>query len=140
MNWYVRTLLDCTKDGGDCQRAAYGQHIPSYAALLYATAFEFKSTCQIWDWSCDRDPQFSGAERTCLWELVSLSNHVHPSVSAMTKALLAGVPIEYAGDPIRDLSTASFLDKFIQKKPKVKDVPSCLRLGKLKLNKPRSSK
>lgn len=54
-----------------------------------------------------------------MWELVLLAEHVHPSVSAMTKALLAGVPIDYAGDPIRDMSTSAFLDKFIQKKPKV---------------------
>lgn len=62
---------------------------------------------------------YSGANLTCLWELVLLSQHVHPSVAAMTKALLAGVPIEYSGDPIRDMSTSAFLDKFIQKKPKV---------------------
>lgn len=44
---------------------------------------------------------------------------MHPSVAAMAKALLAGVPIDYAGDPVRDMSTSAFLDKFIQKKPKV---------------------
>lgn len=54
-----------------------------------------------------------------MWELVLLKDHVHPSVAAMTKALLAGVPIDYAGDPVRDMSTSAFLDKFIQKKPKV---------------------
>ena len=66
-----------------------------------------------------RDPKYSGADRSCMWELVMLAEHVHPSVAAMTKALLAGLPIDYAGDPIRDMSTSAFLDKFIQKKPKV---------------------
>ena len=72
-----------------------------------------------------RDPKYSGAERTCMWELVLLAEHVHPSVAAMTKALLAGVPIDYAGDPIRDMSTSAFLDKFIQKKPKVQNLMKC---------------
>ena len=67
-----------------------------------------------------RDPKYSGAEHACIWELALLADHVHPSVAAMAKALLAGVPIDYAGDPVRDMSTSSFLDKFIQKKPKVR--------------------
>lgn len=62
-----------------------------------------------------------------MWELVLLAEHVHPSVAAMTRALLAGVAIEYAGDPMRDMSTSAFLDKFVQKKPKVNPKPSILR-------------
>ena len=54
-----------------------------------------------------------------MWELVLLAEHVHPSVAAMTRTLLAGVAVEYAGDPMRDMSTSAFLDKFVQKKPKV---------------------
>jgi hypothetical protein len=67
-----------------------------------------------------RDPKYSRAERSCVWELVLLAEHVHPSVAAMTKALLAGVSIEYAGDPMRDMSTSAFLDKFVQKKAKAR--------------------
>ena len=54
-----------------------------------------------------------------MWELVLLAEHVHPSVAAMTRTLLAGVAVEYAGDPMRDMSTSAFLDTFVQKKPKV---------------------
>ncbi len=45
--------------------------------------------------------------------------HYHPSVSAWGRTLLAGMPIEYTGDPLKDMSLASFLDKFMLKKPKV---------------------
>ena len=45
--------------------------------------------------------------------------HVHPSVSAMAQTLVTGIPIDYSGDPLQDLSTTSFLDQFIMKKPKV---------------------
>lgn len=69
-------------------------------------------------WKC-RDPLYCRAELTCLWELVLFAGHVHPSVAAMARSLLAGVPTDYMGDPMRDLSTSAFLDKFMQKKPKV---------------------
>ena len=44
---------------------------------------------------------------------------MHPSVAAFAKTLLAGSFIAYAGDPLRDLTLTAFLDKFVQRKPKV---------------------
>ncbi|KAI8109579.1 hypothetical protein M9434_000861 [Picochlorum sp. BPE23] len=72
---------------------------------------------QIYDPS-KRDPKYANAEKSCLWELVPLSKHAHPSVAAMAKTLLAGVPIQYNGDPLKDFVLAEFLDKFISKKSK----------------------
>ncbi|WPT12707.1 Ribosome biogenesis protein NOC1 [Picochlorum sp. SENEW3] len=72
---------------------------------------------QIYDPS-KRDPKYANAEKSCLWELVPLSKHAHPSVAAMAKTLLAGVPIQYNGDPLKDFVLAQFLDKFISKKSK----------------------
>jgi hypothetical protein len=51
--------------------------------------------------------------------LALLAGHGHPSVAAMARALLAGAPVVYNGDPLRDLSLTAFLDGFVQKKPKV---------------------
>ena len=65
-----------------------------------------------------REPAFCGAETACMWELSVLSNHVHPSVSAMAESLLAGSPVEYGGNPITDLSLGNFLSKFATKKSK----------------------
>lgn len=53
------------------------------------------------------------------WELVALASHVHPSVAAMARSLLAGAPVVYNGDPLRDLALTAFLDTFVQRKPKV---------------------
>lgn len=47
-----------------------------------------------------------------------LALHVHPSVATMAKTLLSGANIVYNGNPLSDLSLASFLDKFMEKKPK----------------------
>ncbi|KAK9820060.1 hypothetical protein WJX72_005600 [[Myrmecia] bisecta] len=65
-----------------------------------------------------REPTFSGAERAAWWELETLAGHVHPSAAAMARSLLAGSPIVYNGDPLRELTLTAFLDKFVQKKPK----------------------
>jgi len=65
-----------------------------------------------------RDPQYSGMEETCFWELSLLSKHFHPSTSVMARTLLAGTHIVYDGDPFQDLNVVNFLGKFVQKKPK----------------------
>ena len=67
-----------------------------------------------------RDPQFTGAEHSCMWEICELSQHYHPSVEAWAKMLTAGVPIKYKGDPLRDFTPMRFLERFVFKKPKTK--------------------
>lgn len=69
-----------------------------------------------------REPLYACAERACWWELAGLAVHVHPSVAAMARSLLRGSPVVYDGDPLKDHSLATFLDKFVQKKPKVRPV------------------
>lgn len=44
-----------------------------------------------------RDPCFAGAEKTCLWELKTMSNHFHPTVRKFANAIIAGEPIQYEG-------------------------------------------
>lgn len=48
-----------------------------------------------------------------------MASHVHPSVATMARTLLSGANIVYNGDPLNDLSLTAFLDKFMEKKPKV---------------------
>ena len=67
-----------------------------------------------------REPLHAGADRVPWWELIPLASHVHPSVAAMARQLLAGAPVVYNGDPLRDLSLGNFLDAFVQRKPKVR--------------------
>ena len=38
----------------------------------------------------------------------------------MARTLLAGQSVVYSGDPLRDLTLAAFLEKFVQKKAKVR--------------------
>lgn len=43
----------------------------------------------------------------------------------MARTLLAGDPVVYDGDPLRDLALPAFLDKFVRRKQKVRFLP-CL--------------
>ena len=65
-----------------------------------------------------RDPLFTQAHHSALWELTVLLHHYHPSVTHWTSLLLSHQPIHYAGDPLTDFTPAAFLDRFVFKNPK----------------------
>ena len=74
-----------------------------------------------------REPKFSNADSTPLFELSVLSNHYHPTVKLWAEKLLRGELIEYAGDPLLDFGIANFLDRISYKNPK-----SAEKLAKMK--------
>ena len=57
---------------------------------------------------------------------------MHPSPAALARTLLAGASILYAGDPLRDLALTTFLDRWLQKKPKAAKVAAdaAARMGR----------
>ncbi|GAA0147296.1 DNA-binding transcription factor [Lithospermum erythrorhizon] len=65
-----------------------------------------------------REPSFCNADAVSWWELTVLASHAHPSVATMAKTLLSGANIVYHGNPLQDFTLSSFLDKFMEKKPK----------------------
>eukprot|EP00178_Gracilaria_changii_P005133 TRINITY_DN1830_c0_g1_i1.p1 TRINITY_DN1830_c0_g1~~TRINITY_DN1830_c0_g1_i1.p1 ORF type:complete len:919 (+),score=133.02 TRINITY_DN1830_c0_g1_i1:174-2930(+) len=66
-----------------------------------------------------RDPRFAGAENSCLWEMLGLSSHFHPSVSMFATSICEKLKaIQYPGDPLKDFADIAFLDKFSYKKAK----------------------
>ena len=58
-----------------------------------------------------RDPKYCGVEYTCLWELVPLAAHYHPSVRKFAEQLMMspGSPLGYNGDPLTDFSVSASL-------------------------------
>ena len=44
---------------------------------------------------CHRNPQYCGAENSCLWELKELSQHYHPSVQLFSKKLTMVTHLDY---------------------------------------------
>lgn len=64
-----------------------------------------------------RDPRFSNAEKTCLWDLLPLLTHFHPSVSLQANQLLNSQLLTSTSD--LTLNTLShFLDRFVYRNPK----------------------
>ena len=67
-----------------------------------------------------RDPQYSNAQHSCLWELIPFTKHYHPSVSIQANQLLNGQVVKTSPD--LNLNTLMhFLDRFVYKNPK-KDI------------------
>lgn len=69
-----------------------------------------------------RDPEYSNAERSCLWELTPLLLHFHPSVALFSSKLISHETMP----PKPDLSLHTlihFLDRFVYKNPKMSSVP-----------------
>lgn len=64
-----------------------------------------------------REPQYANADASCLWDLIPLTTHFHPSVSLQAQQLLMSQPI--TGSPDISLNTlVSFLDRFVYRNPK----------------------
>lgn len=82
-------------------------------------AFDLKTTPLTRYDGAARDPKYCHADCCSSWELSILSKHFHPSVSLWALHILAGHPIEYEGDPLRDMSVQAFLDRFMFKNPKI---------------------
>jgi len=71
-----------------------------------------------------RDPMFAGCGTTTkLWELQVFTKHFHPAVRAFASSLLVDPKgIEYSGDPLKDLSTSAFLERFVYRNPRKRDL------------------
>ena len=74
-----------------------------------------------------RDPcvAFGDKEKKChhLWEIQMISQHFHPSVRKFAQNFMdndRGNVIDYGGDPLRDFSLTSFLDRVAYRHPKTR--------------------
>jgi len=65
-----------------------------------------------------RNPLYSRAEGEAYWELTSLSQHFHPTVSLFAKHICENDQIDYPGDPLIDFTVYKFLDRFVFRNPK----------------------
>lgn len=70
-----------------------------------------------------REPLFSNAQNSCLWELGVLADHYHPTVRKYIGFLFGGnlSQLDYKGNPLLDFSLANFLDRLSFKKARKKE-------------------
>lgn len=67
-----------------------------------------------------RNPEYSNAHLSCLWELIPFLNHYHPSVDVYAKSLLNGLKPAQKPD-LANHTLIHFLDKFVYRNPKASD-------------------
>ncbi|CAG8577468.1 14786_t:CDS:10, partial [Acaulospora morrowiae] len=67
-----------------------------------------------------RDPQYSYADQTCLWELTFFTNHFHPTVALYAKQLIENKSIENQPE-LHHHTLSHFLDRFVYRNPKKSD-------------------
>ena len=82
-----------------------------------AKAVEKKGKISGYD-ALKREPRFSAAESSALYELGILAMHPHPSVAKWARLLMGQESIEYEGDPLLDFTLVNFLDRFEYRNPK----------------------
>lgn len=68
-----------------------------------------------------RDPLHANASGTCLWDMLPLTQHYHPTISLYASRLLSGETLaEGTPDPTLH-SLTHFLDRFAYRSPRAKD-------------------
>lgn len=71
-----------------------------------------------------REPLHAKGHTACLWELIYLARHYHPTVARISRDMVTRLDssaVSYTGNPLLDFSFVSFLNRFCLKKPKVKN-------------------
>lgn len=66
-----------------------------------------------------RDPEYSNADRTCLWDILPLLRHFHPSVALFAEAVFGTKQMPPKPDPTQH-TLMHFLDRFVYRNPKTK--------------------
>ncbi|KAI9314436.1 CBF/Mak21 family-domain-containing protein [Dichotomocladium elegans] len=64
-----------------------------------------------------RDPRFSNADKSCLWELLPFRKHYHPSVAKYAEMLFNGEKFGAQPD-MHHYTLIHFLDRFVYRNPK----------------------
>lgn len=66
-----------------------------------------------------REPAYANAERTCLWDILPLLQHFHPSVALFAEAVFGTKEMPPKPDPTQH-TLMHFLDRFVYRNPSTK--------------------
>ncbi|RYC61599.1 hypothetical protein CHU98_g4616 [Xylaria longipes] len=94
--------------------------LPSDASLANAAdGFQAPKISNTYD-GRKRDPEYSNAHLSCLWELLPFLKHYHPSVDVYARNLLNGEKANQKPE-LANHTLIAFLDKFVYKNAKAAD-------------------
>ncbi|CAK4028123.1 Ribosome biogenesis MAK21 [Lecanosticta acicola] len=66
-----------------------------------------------------RDPEHAGAEKTCLWDIIPIMRHYHPSVALFAEAVFGTKDMPPKPDTTQH-TLMHFLDRFVYRNPSTK--------------------
>ncbi|KAF2496343.1 CCAAT/enhancer-binding protein zeta [Lophium mytilinum] len=111
----IKTMLSSPEDHPDESEDEHYEDVPEDSTLPPKPTSTKKD---LYD-GRKRDPEYAAADASCLWELLPLQAHYHPSVQLFAKRLLYLEPMKEKPDP--SLHTLmNFLDKFVYRNAKTK--------------------
>ncbi|KAF2105850.1 CBF/Mak21 family-domain-containing protein [Lophiotrema nucula] len=111
----IRYMLDKPEDNASDSEDEHFEDVPEGAVVTNGTT---PSKGPRYD-PRKRDPDHAHADLSCLWELLPLQAHYHPSVHVLATKLLEGSEIKEKPDPTV-YTLMNFLDKFAFRNPKTK--------------------
>lgn len=113
----IKSMLSTPEDHGDDSGDEHYEDVDEEKEPT-ANKGEDKSTAPAYD-SRKRDPEHARADLSCLWELLPLQAHYHPSVHVLASKIVNQEPIKEKPDPTI-YTLMNFLDKFSFKNAKAK--------------------
>lgn len=115
----IKTMLSVPEDHADDSGDEHYDDVDEdKAGKPEAEAQEKKSKHAVYD-SRKRDPAHAQADLSCLWELLPLQAHYHPSVHVLASKIVDQTPIKEKPDPTI-YTLMNFLDKFSFRNAKTK--------------------
>ncbi|KAI1375579.1 CBF-domain-containing protein [Hypoxylon crocopeplum] len=88
-------------------------------AIVDGLESESKKTEGVYD-GRKRNPEYSNAHRSCLWEIIPFLRHFHPSVDVYASSLLRGQKAAQKPE-LGNHTLIAFLDKFVYRNAKATD-------------------
>ncbi|KAL1868727.1 RNA-binding ribosome biosynthesis protein mak21 [Diaporthe australafricana] len=113
----LKTLLNEPEEDGDDEEVY--KDAPEGLSEDLTTAQDSQQKKSAYD-GRKRDPQYSNADQSCLWEVVPYFKHFHPSVSVFAANLLVRQKV-LPKPELANHTLMHFLDKFVYKNPKAAD-------------------
>jgi ribosome biogenesis protein MAK21 len=111
----IKAMLSTPEDNGPDSEDEHYEDVPEDGAAVK----ESKTSKRTLYDPRKRDPDHAHANLSCLWELLPLQAHYHPSVHVLASKLLNQQPITEKPDPTV-YTLMNFLDKFAFKNAKTK--------------------
>ncbi|KAF3061717.1 Ribosome biogenesis protein MAK21 [Daldinia childiae] len=116
----LKTLINEPEEHDEAEAVpGVASDAPTEAAVIDGPGAQSKKVEDVYD-GRKRDPEYSNAHRSCLWELLPFIRHFHPSVDVYASCLINGQEIAQKPD-LANHTLIAFLDKFVYRNAKAAD-------------------